>query len=196
MAYNKIVFGNETLIDLTNDDVEVSDVLVGKKFHGRDGEAKVGECTFDADTSDADALANEILLSKTAYVNGVKLEGTMPNNGGFNDGIVSYDAPVPIPKGYHDGSGKVGIDSEQLAKLTPSNIKAGVKVLGVTGEYSGEEIKVQTKSTVPYVNKEQTILPDEGFDYLAEVKVAKISRTESDNSAGGTTITIGDVATV
>ena len=42
MAYNKIVYGGNTLIDLTEDNVTASDVLSGKTFHGRDGEETVG----------------------------------------------------------------------------------------------------------------------------------------------------------
>ena len=42
MAYNKIVYGGNTLIDLTGDNVSTSDVLSGITFHGRDGEEAVG----------------------------------------------------------------------------------------------------------------------------------------------------------
>lgn len=42
MAYNKIVYGGNTLIDLTGDNVTASDVLSGVVFHGRDGEETVG----------------------------------------------------------------------------------------------------------------------------------------------------------
>lgn len=56
------------------------------------------------DTTDADAVAEEILINKSAYVNGIKIEGTMPNNGGVSatiDGLTSTS--YTIPKGYTSG---------------------------------------------------------------------------------------------
>lgn len=37
----------------------------------------------------------------------------------------------------------------------------------------------------------QTILPDEGYDYLSSVTIAGIPVVETDNAAGGKTLTIG-----
>lgn len=190
---NKVVYGNDTLIDLTGDDVAASDVLSGKLFHLPTGEPKAGTCTYDADTSDATATAAEILNTKTAYKNGSKLTGTMPNRGEVTLTIDDKDDEITIPNGYHDGSGKAKLDATEKAKIIPGNIKDGVTVLGVMGTYTGEGVTAQTKSVTPYTTA-QTILPDSGYDYLAEVDVAAIAYTETDNAAGGKTVTIGTVA--
>lgn len=192
MANSKIVLSTgEVLMDLTNDTVEASKLLAGFTAHGPDGEPLVGTCTFDADTSDATATAAEILKDKTSYKNGSKLTGTMPNNGAVNGFISTKDGTYTVPQGFHDGSGKVAIASAEKEKLIPDNIREGVTVLGVEGTMSGtEDAKPQAKSVTPSF-EEQEILPDTGYNYLSQVTVAAIRVTRIDNSAGGTTVTIG-----
>ena len=83
--------------------------------------------------------AGKLLKGVTAHdKTGVKITGTMPNNGAVSGSIATKDGQYTVPQGFHDGSGKVGIASTEKAKLIPDNIKSGVKVLGVTGSYSGE----------------------------------------------------------
>ena len=57
-------------------------------------------------TADATASAGNILSGKTAYANGVKLTGTMPNRGS-NNIQARLGSDVSIPAGYYNGSGKV-----------------------------------------------------------------------------------------
>ena len=191
---NKVVLADgRVLLDLTPDDVTAADVRSGKKFHLPNGAPGVGTNTDDADTSDATAVAAEILAGKTAYKNGEKLTGTMPNRGAQTGAITDAETPVQILAGFHDGSGSVGIDATEKAKLIGGNIKAGVEVLGVTGTYTGEGVTAQSKSTVPYLTA-QTVLPDAWYDYLSQVSVAAIAIVETDNAAGGKTVTIGTVA--
>lgn len=195
MAKNKIIFGNQTLIDLTDATLGQSDgdkIISGESAYGKDGEKIAGSCTYDADTSDADASASEILATKTAYVNGSKVTGTMPNNGAVAGTISNLSTPYTVPQGYHDGSGTVGIDSTESAKIIASNIKEGVEILGVTGTYSGEGVTAQAKTATPYTTQ-QVVLPDSGYDYLSQVTVEAIYYNESAN-AYGTTVTIGTVA--
>lgn len=194
MAYNKIVYGGRVLIDLTSDTVEADKILTGYTTHDKTGEVITGTCTYNADTSDADASASEILANKTAYVNGNKLTGTMTNNGGISSDISTKDQVVTIPAGFHDGSGTVQISSLEKDKIIASNIKDGVQLLGVTGTYTGEGATAQAKTVTPYTTQ-QVVLPDSNYDYLSQVTVEAIAYSETPN-AFGTTVTIGTVAPI
>ena len=195
MAKNKVVYGGQVLIDLTDATLGQNDgaqIMAGQTAYGKDGEKITGTSTYDADTSDANASASEILATKTAYVNGNKLTGTMPNNGAVTGTIDDVSTPYTIPAGYHDGSGTVSIDQADVTKLSdPTNIKSGVTILGTTGTYSGEAQPTQTKTATPYTTS-QTILPDSGY-LLSQVTVDAIYYNEVANSYG-TTVEIGTVA--
>ena len=188
---NKVIIGSEVKLDLTQDDITPDKLAAGIKAHDKSGAPIVGSSTFDADTSDANAVAAELLKDKTAYVNGVKLTGTMPNNGAKTLDITNKSTPVTIPTGFHDGSGKAQIAADEQAKLIPANIREGITVLGVTGTMSGSEgMKPQSKNVTPTF-AQQEVLPDEGYNCLASVTVAAIPVTYTDNEQGGQTMKVG-----
>ena len=188
---SKVIYGGETLIDLTADTVKADKLLKGYTAHGADGEVITGSCEFDANTQDATATDAEILAGKTAYNKGVKITGAMKNNGAVAGKISTKSGKYTVPQGYHDGSGTVQIDSTEQEKIIATNIREGVTILGVSGTMSGSEgVKAQNKSVTP-TSSQQTVLPDSGYTHLAQVTVAPIPYVESDNSAGGKTVTIG-----
>lgn len=186
---NKVIYGGNTLIDLTSDTVTADKILSGYTAHAASGAPITGSCTFDANTSDATAAIAEVLTTKTFYKNGSKLTGTMPNRGAVT-GTISTLSAYTIQNGYHDGSGTVSIDSTEAGKIIASNIKSGVTILGVTGDYSGEAIAVESNKNVTPSTSQQVITPSTNYDYLAQVTVAAIPYTETDNAAGGKTVTI------
>lgn len=114
----------------------------------------------------------------------------MPNNGGVTGTISTKAETYTIPVGYHDGSGKVGISSTEQAKIIAANIKSGVEILGVRGNYAGTSVTAEAKTVTPTFSQ-QTVLPSSGKDYLSQVTVNAIPVTYADNSAGGQTVTIG-----
>lgn len=188
---NKVIYGGDVLIDLTGDTVSKDKLLSGITAHDKSGTKITGECTFDVDSTDATAAVAEILSGKTAYARGSKLTGTMKNNGAVTGAISTVAGAYTVPQGYHDGSGKVAISATEQKKIIAANIRKGITILGVSGTMSGsEDIKSQSKTVTPSTS-EQVILPDSTYNCLSQVTVKAIPYVETDNSAGGKTVTIG-----
>lgn len=189
---SKIIYGGKVLIDLTQDTVVAEKLLNGYTAHGANGEIITGTCTFDSNTQDATVTASEILVGKTAYAKGAKVTGEMANNGAVAGTISTVAGEYTIPQGYHDGSGKVAIDTNEQAKLIAENIREGITVLGVTGTMTGTEgANPEAKEVTPSTT-EQVILPNTegGYNYLSQVTVKAIPYVETENPAGGLTATI------
>ena len=193
---NKVIFGSDVIMDISSDTVAANKLLYGFTAHDKTGAPITGECTYDSDTTDADATTDEILAGKYAYVNKAKLTGTMTNQGEKHYTLSARDTEVSIPQGYHDGSGGIGLSSADKAALIAANIRDGVTVLGVEGTMSGTEGVLSTSASITPYTTSQTIVPADlgNYNSITQVTVAAITKTEVDNSAGGKTVTIGAVA--
>ena len=58
---------------------------------------------------------------------------------------------------------------------------------------SCEEPSAQEKTNITPYTTPQTVLPDDGYDYLYSVQIDGVTYKEDFNSAGGLTITISAV---
>ena len=136
MAYNKVVYGENVLIDLTDDTITAAKLITGETAHDASGAAITG--TFaGVDSSDATATAGNILSGKSAYVGNVKVNGSMTDNGAVSGTISTKAGVYTPPAGYHSGAGSVAISAVEQAKLIAGNIKAGTTILGVQGSFAG-----------------------------------------------------------
>lgn len=189
---NKVVINGQTKIDLTADTVSAANLLSGITAHDRSGAPIEGTMPSLADaTSDATATTATILAGSTAYVAGAKVTGQMPNVGAQTITIDDADDEIAITAGYHDGSGVAKLDATEKAKIIAGNIKSGVSILGVTGDYTGSElVTLQAKSATPTFSQ-QTVTADAGYTGLSQVTVAAIPVTYSDNAQGGVSVVIG-----
>ena len=191
---NKVVYDGTTLIDLTSDTAVAADVLSGKYFHLASGVRTQGTCSYDSNTTDANAAAGEILSGKTAYVNKNKITGSMTNNGSNNVTVTSKSG-TSIAAGYYDGSGKAVIDSTSSTNLVATNIRSGVTILGVEGTLSPEDdLTVGPVSATPTSSQQVITAASENLDYITQVTVAAIPYTETVNAQGGLTVVIAGSA--
>lgn len=143
MGVNKVNYGAKTVIDLSKDTVTASELLKGVTAHDKNGDQITG--TYEAgssgsgtDTSDATAVASNILEEKTAYIASGKVTGTMMNRGATAGTISKKTDAYIIPEGYHNGDGSVTIAEAEREKIVPENIKNGITLLGVSGTYTGD----------------------------------------------------------
>lgn len=97
------------------------------------------------DTTDATATAAQILDGETAYINTVKVEGAMPNNGAATATLDTKTTEFVIPEGYHNGEGKVNVvvetksatptKAEQVISASDGKVLSSVTVAAIPAEF-------------------------------------------------------------
>ena len=86
-------------------------------------------------SSSGSVNAKDIIVGKTAWVNGEKIIGTMNDNGELTKTLIPGDNFM-IPEGYHNGNGKItvgGLSSSTNATATANQILSG-KTAWMNGE--------------------------------------------------------------
>lgn len=115
-------------------------------------------------TSDANAIASQILAGSIAYVQGLKVVGTMPNRGAVNQNLAVEGQEFTIPQGYHNGLGKI---KAVISGLVASVIKTGATVGGIAGNFTADATATAAQmlqGAIAYVkgNKITGTIPSKG----------------------------------
>ena len=84
-------------------------VAIPEGYHNGSGKVTVNVPSSTTIPTDGDAATSDVLTGKTFYSGGSKKTGTMTNQGAWSTTKTS-NGDVPIPAGFHNGSGKVTVN--------------------------------------------------------------------------------------
>ena len=137
-----------------------------------------GKVTVNSLASQTVANSGEenILSGYTAWVNGKKISGNMTNNGAKSATLNTATTYYTIPKGYHNGNGKIDVAYEERSitagtgnvTVTPNNNKFITKV-------TVAPTPSQSKPATP-TGSAQTIYPDSG-KLLSSVSISAVTKS-------------------
>lgn len=133
---------------MTNNGTKTASLNCGESYTILEGyHSGSGKVTANslASQTDGTATASDILLNKTAYVNGVKLTGSMKSNPAGDTELVCGQV-YSIPSGYHTGGGRLIVAT--LAEQTEATALATDIAEGKTAWVNGTEI-IGTAQQVP-----------------------------------------------
>ena len=178
-----------------NDVINAEDMLCGgivpipKGYYAEDGYVKAA--TLFSQTPGS-AIADNILINKTAWVNGEKITGAMPDNTGYNETVGSLAGSsattITIPKGYHDGTTKVTIYPLVMytqATADDFDILSG-KTAWVTGYKKTGSRKNFTAELTSANCKVSRVRHTDRHDIVPEVQLAAIYAKFLKPTGGGT----------
>ena len=166
---------------------------ISKGYH--DGTGIISAASLASQTS-ANAINSDILSTKTAWVNGNKITGTMPNNGLIAQTINAGET-FTIPIGYHDGTGTVtgaSLDEQTSGTAIASDIIEGATAW-VNGEKITGTIPVQNGSDVVLLAGERLNIPAGYYPNGFTVLAASLA-SQTDGTATAEDIIIDETAWV
>lgn len=163
---------------------EETDVYHGKTFiEHTDGTLSTGTLGTDSNVTATD-VRHGVMFLDCAGDDPVYRSGTMEEHSQQDIGLTQVSGQS-IDSAYYDNC-TVSLSAENQALLIPGNIRSGVRILGVDGEFRGN---LQAgKSAYADTIRARAIYPDEGFTGLEYLLINPIPTEEVPNEYGTTFI--------
>lgn len=163
MAVNKVVYGGNTLIDLTSDTATASDVAQGKTFHLADGTQATGTASGGGGGSSYTLLHSEVVTVSTTSTSNANVKTIQLDRSKYTQDQMIYvrvrDTAGPRA-GYFYGTDAFFIDAESINGSTlVSTISAhrcitvtSSSVYSVSNQAGATNYGVFGYSLTPYIN--------------------------------------------
>lgn len=170
MAVNKVVYGGETIVDLTADTVTADKVLKGYTAHDKSGNSITGTIeTVEQATPSISVNTAGLMTAKSVQSTGYVEAGTKTKTAQLPTKAAQTITPGTSDQKISSGRYLTGTQTiKGDANLVAENIKKGVSIFGVSGSYEGTAGEDVTSETNEYTslltNLESAIdsLPDAG----------------------------------
>lgn len=154
MAYNKIIYNGNTLLDLTEDTIIAAHVLSGDTFHGNDGESSSGSMTNRGAVTGTIATKDGAYTIQQGYHNG---SGTVSISATEQAKIIAtnikHGVTVLGVLGTYNGDG-ISLQSKSVS-YTPAASAQTASVSADAG-YDGLSAVSVTVAAIPYVETANT----------------------------------------
>ena len=137
--------------------------------------SNINSISTGVETYDATAVEENVLSGKTYYKDNIKKTGTMVNNGAVTSAL-NAGGSYTIPKGYHDGNGK--ITANDLASQTSATATAGQILSGQTAYVNGNKI-TGTMTNKDSITPAVSIVMSSGSAYIRFPQGAYLTNASS-----------------
>lgn len=204
---NQLQTNLDTILQDKNTNLLPENLKQGVTCLGVEGTMQAG-----IDTSDATAVASEIKFGKTAYVNGEKITGTVPevaplsvngvNDINLNEGLSVLELKSPqdsifrrgdaLRASYEEISTKIGLTSEKLVK--------GNTILGIEGVAEADGIDTSDATATENditMNKTAYVNGNKITGTLSSVPAREFNGLDYvEDESKGTTLTVSTIDTI
>ena len=176
----------ENVVDANLTDLYVSPGRNDQTFNKRaaTGEGEIHGYNYVKVYGDDDLISDNIRKGATIFGVAGSYEKTEVVEGEFQEKtLVPSSFPYYVrPDSGYDALTKVTLNAD--SDLKSGNIKSGVNIFGVVGDYTGEEAKMQAKTVTPE-SFPSYVYPDSSYDGLSEVKITADPNLVPSNIANG-----------